>query len=124
MVFALREYLPLLAEAVRAAGITWKKDPFQWPHYRITFANNQQRWVVCERCGLKLHDAKKRDEAEGLGAVIRPPNATAAIHENPDPDVQMPASDSQDVETRRGQPGPAAGRSLLQMPSLHYRSSR
>jgi hypothetical protein len=89
MAFALREYLPLLAEAVRAAEITWKKDPSQWPRYRITFAKNQQRWVLCERCRLKLHDAKKRDEAEALGSVIRPPNATAAIHENPDLDVQM-----------------------------------
>ena len=40
---ALREYHPLLAEAVRATGMTWKKDPSQWPCYRITFANNQQR---------------------------------------------------------------------------------
>jgi hypothetical protein len=90
----------------------------------MTFANNQQLWVLCERCRLKLRDAKKRDEAEALGDVIRPPNATAAIHENPDPDVQMPASDSQDVETRRGQTGPAAARILPQMPILHYRSSR
>ena len=124
MAFALREYLPLLAEAVRAAGMTWKKAPSQWPRYRITFANNQQRWVLCERCRLKLRDAKERDEAEALGAVIRPPNATAAIHENPDPDVQLPTSDSQDVETRRGQTGPAAARILPQMPILHYRSSR
>jgi len=124
MAFALTEYLSLLAEAVRAAGITWKKDPSQWPRYRITFANNQQRWVLCERCRLKLHDAKKRDEAEALGSVIRPPNATAAIHENPDPDVQMPASDSQNVEIRRGQTGPAAARILPKMPILHYRSSR
>jgi hypothetical protein len=96
MAFALKEYLPLLAEAVRAAGITWKKDPSQWLRYRITFANDQQRWVLRERCRLKLRDAKKRDEAEALGAVIRAPDATAAIHENPDPDVQMPASGSQD----------------------------
>ena len=120
MAFALKEYLPLLAEAVRAAGITWKKDPSQWLRYRITFANDQQRWVLRERCRLKLRDAKKR----ALGAVIRPPNATAAIHENPEPDVQMSASDSQDVETRRGQTGPAAARILPQMPILHYRSSK
>jgi hypothetical protein len=124
MAFALTKYLPLLTEAVRAAEITWKKDPSQWPRYRMTFANNQQRWVLCERCRLKLHDAKKRDEAEALGSVIRPPNATAAIHENPDPDVQMPASDSQNVEIRRGQTGPAAARILPKMPILHYRSSR
>jgi len=79
-----------------------EEAPSQLPCYRITFANNQQRSGLCERCRLKLRDAKKRDEAEALGAVIRPPNATAAIHENPDPDVQMPASDSQEVETRRG----------------------
>ena len=124
MAFALREYLPLLAEAVRAAGITWKKDPSQWLRYRITFANDQQRWVLRERCRLKLRDAKKRDEAEALGAVIRAPDATAAIHENPDPDVQMPASDSQDVETCRGQTGPAAAWILPQMPILHYGPSR
>ena len=92
---ALREYHSLLAEAVQAAGMTWKKDPSQWPCYRITFANNQQRWVLCERCRLKRRDAKQRDDAEALGVVILLPTATAAIHENPDPGVQMPASDSQ-----------------------------
>jgi len=51
--------------------------------------------VLCERCRLKLRDVKKRDEAEALGAVICPPSATAAIHENPDPGGQMRASDSQ-----------------------------
>jgi hypothetical protein len=59
--------------------MTWEKDPSQWPRYRITFANNQQLWVLCERCRLKLRDAKQRNEAEALRAVIRPPNATAAI---------------------------------------------
>jgi len=34
---ALREYHPtLLAATVRTAGMTWKKDPSQWPWYRIT----------------------------------------------------------------------------------------
>ena len=61
MAFALREYLPLLAEAVRAAGITWKKDPSQWLRYRITFANDQQRWVLRERCRLDRRGAKQRD---------------------------------------------------------------
>ncbi len=36
---ARREYHPLLAEAVRATGMTRKKDPFRLPCYRITFAN-------------------------------------------------------------------------------------
>jgi hypothetical protein len=49
MAFALGEYLPLLAEAVRAVGITWKKDPSHWLCYRITFANDQQLWVLRER---------------------------------------------------------------------------
>jgi len=39
MAFALRESLPLLEEAVQAAGMTWNKGPSQWPCYRITFAN-------------------------------------------------------------------------------------
>ena len=92
---ALREHLPLLAEAVRAAGMAWKKDPSLWPCYRITFANNQQHSVLCERCRLKRRDAKKPDDSESLGVVILVPTATAAIHEIPDPGVQMPASDSQ-----------------------------
>ena len=92
---ALREYHPLSAEAVRAAGMTWKKDPSQWSSYRIAFASNQQGSVLCERCRLKRHDAKQRDDSEVLGVVIHLPNATAAIHENPKPGVQMPASDSQ-----------------------------
>ena len=92
---AFREYHPLLMEAVRAAGMTWKKDPSQWPCYKITFANNQQRWVVCERCRLKRRDTKKRDDSEALGVVIQLPTATATIHENQDPGGQMPASDSQ-----------------------------
>ena len=78
---ALRECHPLLAEAVRAAGMTWKKDPSQWPCYRITFINNQQRLVLCKRCRLKHRDAKKRDDAETLGVVIHLPNASAALHE-------------------------------------------
>jgi hypothetical protein len=77
---ALREYDPFLAEAVQPAGMTWKKDPSQWPCYRITFANNQQRSVLCERCRLKRRDAKKRDDAGTLGVVIHLPTATAAIH--------------------------------------------
>jgi RecB family endonuclease NucS len=84
-----------LAEAVRATGMTRKKDPSRLPCYRIIFANNQQRWVLCEGCRLKLRDSKKRHDAEALGVVILMPTATAAIHENPDPGVQMPASDSQ-----------------------------
>ena len=40
--------------------MTWKKDPSQWPCYRITLANNQQRSVLCERCRLKRRDAKKQ----------------------------------------------------------------
>jgi hypothetical protein len=43
----------------------------------------------------KHRDAKKRDDAEDLGVFILLPTGTAAIHENPDPGVQMPASDSQ-----------------------------
>ena len=92
---ALREYHSLLAEAVQAAGMTWKKDPSQWPCYRITFTNHQQRWVLCRRCRLKRRDAKQRDDAEALGVVILLPTATAAILENPDPGVQVPASNSQ-----------------------------
>ena len=75
---ALRQYHPLLPEAVPAAGVTWKKDPSQWPHYRITFAKNEQRWVLCERCQLKQRDAKKRDDAEALAAVIHPPTTTGS----------------------------------------------
>ena len=48
--FALGEFWHLalantyfLAEAVPATRMTWKKDPSQWPCYRIIFANNQQR---------------------------------------------------------------------------------
>lgn len=92
---ALREYHSLLTEAVHADGMTRKKDPSQWPCCGITFANNQQRWVLCERCRIKRRDAKKRDDAEALGVVIHPPTATAAIHETPDPGGQTPASDSQ-----------------------------
>jgi hypothetical protein len=92
---ALREYHPLSAEAVRAAGMTWKKDPSQWSSYRIAFASNQQGSVLCERCRLKRHDAKQRDDSEVLGVVIHLPNATAAIHENPKPGVQVPPSNSQ-----------------------------
>lgn len=92
---ALSEYHPLLAEAVWVAGMTWKKDPSQWPCYRITFANNQQRSVLGERSRLKWRYAKKRDDAEEVGVFILLPTGTAAIHENPDPGVQMPASDSQ-----------------------------
>src|SRR5664279_5281326 len=62
---------------------------------RITFGNNQQRWVLCERCRLKRRDDKQRDDSEALGLVIHLPTATAAIHENPNPGGQMPASDSQ-----------------------------
>ena len=91
---ALREYHSLLAEAVQAAGMTWKKDPSQWPCYRITFTNHQQRWVLCERCRLKRRDAKQQDDSEALGVVIHLPTATAAIPENPDPGLQMPAGDS------------------------------
>jgi hypothetical protein len=94
-ILPFREYYPLLAESVRTAGMTWKKDPSQWPCYRIAFANNQQGSVLCERCRLKRHDAKQRDDSEVLGVVIHLPTATAAIHENPKPGVQMPASDSQ-----------------------------
>ena len=101
---ALKEYHPLLVGAVRAARI-WKKDPSEWPIYRITFANNQQRSVLCERCRLKRRDAKKRGDSEALGAVIHLPTGTAANHENPDPGVQMPAGDSQ-----------TPGETLLQMP--------
>lgn len=43
--------------------------------------------VLCERCRLKRRNAKKRDDAEALGVVIHLPNATAAIHENPEPGV-------------------------------------
>ena len=82
---ALKEYHPLLAEAVRAARMIWEKDPSQWPFYRITFANNQQRSVLCDRCRLKRRDAKQRDDSEALGVVIHLPTATAAIHENPNP---------------------------------------
>ena len=32
----LREYHPLLAEAVPTTGVTWKKDPSRWPSYKIT----------------------------------------------------------------------------------------
>ena len=92
---ALREYHSLLTEAVQAAGMTWKKDPSQWPCYRITFTNHQQRWVLCERCRLKRRDAKQQDDSEALGVVIHLPTATAVIRENPDPGVPMPASDSQ-----------------------------
>ena len=91
---ALREYHSLLAEAVQAAGMTWKKDPSQWPCYRITFTNHQQRWVLCERCRLKRRDAKQQDDSEALGVVIHLPTATASIPENPDPGLQMPAGDS------------------------------
>ncbi len=92
---ALREYHSLLTEAVQAAGMIWKKDPSQWPCYRITFTNHQQRWVLCERCRLKRRDAKQQDDSEALGVVIHLPTATAVIRENPDPGVPMPASDSQ-----------------------------
>ena len=90
-----RECHSFLAEALLAAGMTRKKHPSRWPCYRITFANNQQRRVRCERCRLKRRDAKQRDDSEALGVVIHLPTATAAIHETPDPGVQMPASDSQ-----------------------------
>ena len=92
---ALGEYHPLLTATPRIAGMTWKKDPSQWPCYRITFTNHQQRWVLCERCRLKRRDAKQRDDAEALGVVILLPTATAAILENPDPGVQVPPSNSQ-----------------------------
>jgi DNA invertase Pin-like site-specific DNA recombinase len=92
---ALREYHSVLAEAVQAAGMTWKKNPLRWPCYRITFANNQQRWVLCERCRLKRRDAKKRDDAGALGVVLHLSNAISAIPEHPTPGVQMPASDPQ-----------------------------
>ena len=92
---ALKEYHSLLTEAVQAAGMIWKKDPSQWPCYRITFTNHQQRWVLCERCRLKRRDAKQQDDSEALGVVIHLPTATAVIRENPDPGVPMPASDSQ-----------------------------
>lgn len=36
---AILEYDPLLAEAVRATGMTRKKDPSRLPCYRITFVN-------------------------------------------------------------------------------------
>jgi DNA invertase Pin-like site-specific DNA recombinase len=91
---ALREYHSLLTEAVQAAGMTWKKDPSQWPCYRITFTNHQQRWVLCERCRLKRRDAKQQDDSEALGVVIHLPTATASMRENPDPGLQMPAGNS------------------------------
>jgi hypothetical protein len=72
-----------------------EEDPSQWPCYRITSANNQQRSVLCEQCPLKRRDAQQRDDSEALGVVIHLPAATAAIHENPNPGVQMPTSDSQ-----------------------------
>ena len=33
----LPKYHPLLTATPRIAGMTWKKDPSQWPWYRITF---------------------------------------------------------------------------------------
>jgi len=92
----LEEYQPILAEAVQAAGMTWKKDPCRWPCYRITFANNQQRWVLCERSRLKRRDAKKQDKAAALGVVIHLPEATGsgAASETPAPG-QLKAEDSQ-----------------------------
>jgi hypothetical protein len=75
--------------------MTWKKNPSQWLCRRITFVNNQQLSVLCERCRLKRRDAKQRDDAEARGLAIHLPTATAAIHENPNPGGQMPASDSQ-----------------------------
>ena len=92
----LEEYRPILAEAVQAAGMTWKKDPSRWPCYRITFANNQQRWVLCERSRLKRRDAEKQDNTAALGVVIHLPQATesGAVSESPAPG-QMTAEDPQ-----------------------------
>ena len=38
---------------------------------------------------------RQKDYAEALGVVVHLPIATAANHENPDPGVQMSASNSQ-----------------------------
>ena len=78
---ALEEHQSTLAEAVQSAGMIWKTDPSRWPCYRITFANNQQRWVLCERSRLIRRDAKKGDHAAALGVVIHLPNATAETPE-------------------------------------------
>ena len=72
---ALREYHPCLVEAVRTAGMTWKKDPSERPCYvNHPLPTMKQPWVLCERCRLKRRDAKQRDDSESLGVVIhRPP---------------------------------------------------
>jgi hypothetical protein len=48
-------------------------------------------WRLRVACRLKRRGAKHRDDSEAVGIVIPLPTATAAIHENPNPGVQMPA---------------------------------
>jgi hypothetical protein len=45
---AVRRYYQLLHQAVETAGLKWEHGPSGWPCYKITFANGQECWVICE----------------------------------------------------------------------------
>jgi hypothetical protein len=92
---ALRKYRPFLAATVRAAGMTWTRDPQRGLLAKSPFANNQKPWVLRARCPLKRRAPKQRDDPEALGVIIHLPTATATTHENRNPGVRTPASDSQ-----------------------------
>jgi hypothetical protein len=38
------------------AGAEWGDCLRQWPYYRVVFADDRERWVVCQRASLKAED--------------------------------------------------------------------
>jgi hypothetical protein len=66
----IRRYSQLLHQAVETAGLKWENDPSGWPCYKITLANGQECWVICERACPPRHGGRIPWRANTEGVLI------------------------------------------------------
>jgi len=66
----IRCYYQLLHRAVEMAELKWENDPSGWPCYKITFANGQECWVICEYACPPSRSAHKPGHANTAGLVL------------------------------------------------------
>ena len=66
----VRRYYELLHQAVETAGLKWEHGPSGWPCYKITFANGQECWVICEYACPPRRNRRKDWHPNTAGLLI------------------------------------------------------
>jgi hypothetical protein len=69
----VQPFYPLLEQALQEAGLQWTANPAGWPCFRITFANGECRWVLCERSKNKKRKSKSQRRRPVHSLVIMLP---------------------------------------------------